>query len=465
MDSEKRNDNHNNQNENDGRHYQRPKRRRMRWGRLFLLLVVLAVLLTSVFWGSVWVYTNIIHAPEKKVVAADPEIEKDEKLNKRINVLLLGIDDGDSEADDSEPKRTDAMIIASFDPEAHKISLLSLPRDTMVILPGHTQYEKLNAAYTYGGVSMAKQTIANLLRIPIHYYALANWQGFIKIINLIGGVDLYVDTDMHYEDPYAKLKIDIKHGYQHLDGEKSGQYVRFRSDELGDIGRVQRQQKFLKALSLQMFSVNNIAKLPKVIATAKEYMETDMDTVTMIKAVRSFNIMSDNNIRSGMLYGNFYDSPSSGISYWRSNRADIEKSLNEVDIPFMPVKEGSDADDPVTGVDELGEGSNSDSYRSAAAAAARRSSYKTQKKTEEVRKSEPEKKTTTQQKASSSTSSSSGATKSSSSASGASKSSSSTSNTPKPAVNNEPKQAPKKNAPPVIRKPVISNKPQAAPKN
>ena len=458
MDSEYRNDNHNGQNENGGRHYHRPKRRRMRWGRLFLLLVVLAVLLTSVFWGSVWVYTNIIHAPEKKVVAADPAIEKDEKLNKRINVLLLGIDDGDSEADDSEPKRTDAMIVASFDPEAHKISLLSLPRDTMVILPGHTQYEKLNSAYTYGGIAMAKQTIANLLRIPIHYYALANWQGFIEIINLIGGVDLYVDKDMHYEDPYANLKIDIKHGYQHLDGERSGQYVRFRSDELGDIGRVQRQQKFLKALGLQMFSIENITKIPKLLSTAKQYIETDMDTVTMLKAARSFNIMSDNNIRSGMLYGNFYDSPSSGISYWRSNRADIEKSLNEVDIPFMTMKEGAGESDPVTGVDALGEGSNSDSRRSAAAAAARRSSSDSKKKAADVRKSESEKKTSVQQKTG-------GSSGSSSSASGASKSSSNVSNKPKPSVSNEPKPAPKKNAPPVIRKPVISNKPQPAPKN
>ena len=457
MNSENRNGNNT---EHDNRHYHPSKRRRMRWGRLFLLLIILAVLLTSVFWGSVWVYTNIINAPEKKVVAADPAIEKDEKLNQRINVLLLGIDDGDSEADKSEPKRTDAMIVASFDPKDHKISLISLPRDTMVILPGHTQYEKLNAAYTYGGVAMAKQTIANLLRIPIHYYALANWQGFIEIINLIGGVDLYVDKDMRYEDPYAKLKIDIKHGYQHLDGEKSGQYVRFRSDELGDIGRVQRQQKFLKALGLQMFSLENITKIPKLLSTAKQYIETDMDTVTMLKAARSFNIMSDNNIRSGMLYGNFYDSPSSGISYWRANRAraDIEKSLKEVDIPFMTMSGGPGDGDPVEGVDALGEGSNSDSRRSADAAAARRSSSDTKKKAAEVRRSESEKRTTSQQKSSSSSGSSS-------SSSSAPKSSSTVSNTPKPSVSSEPKPAPKKNAPPVIRKPVVSNRPQPAPKN
>ena len=437
MDSENRNGKQNYSAENNGRHYHRPKRRRMRWGRLFLLLVVLAVLLTSVFWGGVWVYTNILHAPEKKIVAANPEIEKDEKLNRRINVLLLGIDDGDSEASDSEPKRTDAMVIASFDPVDHKISLLSLPRDTMVLLPGHTQYEKLNSAYTYGGVAMSKQTIANLLRIPIHYYALANWQGFIEIINLIGGVDLYVDKDMHYEDPYAKLKIDIKHGYQHLDGNQSGQYVRFRSDELGDIGRVQRQQKFLKALGLQMFSVKNITKIPKILATAKEYVETDMDTVTMIKAARSFNIMSDNNIRSGMLYGNFYDSPTSGISYWKSTRPEIEKSLKEVDIPFMSMNEGPDAGDPVAGVESIGEGSNSNSQRSAAAAATRRSSSDSKKKAA-VRKSEPKKTATTQKPAS----------------------------TPKASsASNVPKSAPKKNAPPVIRKPVISNRPQPAPKN
>ena len=196
-----------------------------------------------------------------------------------------------------------------------------------------------------------------------------------------------------------------------------------------------------------MFSVENITKIPKLLATAKQYVETDMDTVTMLKAARSFNIMSDNNIKSGMLYGNFYDSPSSGISYWRSNRSEIEKSLTEVDIPFMALKENSDASDPVTGVDDLGEGSNSDSQRSAAAAAARRSSSENQKNAAEVRRSEPEKKATSQQKAGGSSSGTSGASKSSSS------------------VSNAPKPAPKKSAPPVIRKPVISNKPQAAPKN
>ena len=322
--------------------HRRPQRRkrRLRWGRVFALLIVMAILMTTMFWGAVWAYTHLINAPQANTAAATDKIGKDEVLNKRINVLLLGIDDGDSEAAKSEPKRTDAIVVLSFDPDEHKISMISIPRDTMVRLPGHKGYDKINAAYAYGGVAMAKQTVANLLRIPIHYYALVNWQGFIEVMNIIGGVDLYVDKDMHYEDPYANLVIDIKHGYQHLDGKRSGQYVRFRSAELGDIGRVQRQQKFLKALGLQMFSVENITKIPSIISTIQKYVETDMTTVTTLKAVRSYNILSDNKIRSGMLYGNFYDAPS-GTSYWLAKRADIEKSLKEVDIPFMTAKDDS----------------------------------------------------------------------------------------------------------------------------
>ena len=215
---------------------QRPHRkRRLRWGRLVFFIVLLAAVVTAGFWGAVWCYDNLIAPPKVDVVGADSKITADETLNSRINVLLLGIDDGDSEAAESEPKRTDAMMLASFDPEGNEVALVSMPRDTMVQIPGHKGYDKINAAYAYGGVMLAKQTVANLLRVPIHYYVLVDWRAFKESIDLIGGVDLYVDKDMYYEDPYADLVIDIKHGYQHLNGELAGQYVRFRKDELGDI--------------------------------------------------------------------------------------------------------------------------------------------------------------------------------------------------------------------------------------
>ena len=317
---------------------QRPKKRKLRWGRLLLLLVIVGLFVAGMFWGSVWGYDTFINPPQKNVVAAaDDNIRKNEKLNERINVLLLGIDDGDSEAAESEPKRTDAIILLSFDPEKNLVSLLSIPRDTKVVLPGHKDPDKINAAFAYGGAVMAKQTVANLLRVPIHYYCLADWRGFIEVVNLIGGVDIYVDKDMYYEDPYANLVIDIKRGYQHMDGSTAGKYVRFRSDELGDIGRVQRQQKFLKAAAEQMFSVQNVTKISSLLATLEKYIQTDLNTLTMLKAANSFKLFGDEKLRSCMLYGKFDDS--SGVSYWDADRKSVNKSLDELGIPYIKDEE------------------------------------------------------------------------------------------------------------------------------
>lgn len=335
--------------QNEQHRPKRRKRRRLRWGRLLFLLCLLGALCTAVFWSSVWVYDTFINPPQANVAAADDKIRDDAKLNERINILLLGIDDGDSEAAETEPKRTDAIILLSFDPANNKVSVLSIPRDTKVILPGHKDPEKINAAYAYGGAVMAKQTVTNLLRVPIHYYALANWQGFIDIVNLIGGVDIYVDKDMYYEDPYADLVIDIKHGYQHMDGVTAGKYVRFRKDELGDIGRVQRQQKFLNAAAEQMFSVQNVTKISSLLATLDKYVETDLNTLTMLKAANSFKLFGDDKLRSCMLYGQFDDS--NGASYWYADRKAVNKSLDELGIPYIkdeePKQDEIDEDAPI----------------------------------------------------------------------------------------------------------------------
>lgn len=318
-------------------------KRKLRWGRLLIIVVALSALLASLFWGSVWVYKNIINPPTKVVVEMEPTGEKtagdivvEEELGERINILLLGVDDGDSDAEADEPKRTDAILVLSVDPEKEKVSVLSIPRDTKVVLPGHRDPSKINAAFAYGGAVMTKQTVQNLLQTPIHYYALANWRAFIEVVDLIGGVKLYVEKDMKYHDPYADLVIDIKQGYQHLDGETAGKYVRFRSDELGDIGRVQRQQKFIRAAAEQMFSFENITKIGTIMDTVEKYIDTDLNTVTMIKAANSFKIFGDDKIKTCVLYGQFDDE--TGVSYWATDRESVKKALDELDIPYKGKK-------------------------------------------------------------------------------------------------------------------------------
>ncbi|MEG0797787.1 MAG: LCP family protein [Acidaminococcaceae bacterium] len=313
-----------------------PKRhRRLRVGRLLLVLLLLTVAVSGCFWLGQTIY-KLFATPVVPVTVANDETLLDETLNRRINVLILGIDDGDSE-DFEGPKRTDAMLVASFDPDHNEVALVSIPRDTRVQIPGRVGLDKINHAHAYGGVLLAKQTVANLLKIPIHYYVLLNWQGFIDVINIIGGVDMYVEDNMNYEDPYADLKIHITKGYQHLDGKLAGEYVRFRSDELGDIGRVQRQQRFLKALASEFFNLTNVIKLPTLVTTVEQHIKTDMDALTMIKTINSFKIFGGEKVKSEMLYGKF--ETINDISYWVTTPTETARTLAELKIPYQKMQE------------------------------------------------------------------------------------------------------------------------------
>ncbi|HIU64785.1 MAG TPA: LCP family protein [Candidatus Avacidaminococcus intestinavium] len=310
------------------------RRRKIRVGRLILLIILFVAILTGCFFLGQALY-NFFSPKPVPIVAADENIATDETLNKRINILIMGIDDGDNEYKDA-PKRTDAMLVASFDPTNKDVALLSLPRDTGVAISGHKTLDKLNHAYAYGGVSLAKKTVAGLLKIPIHHYVLLNWQGFIEVINILGGIDYYVEHDMNYEDPYADLSIHIAKGFQHMDGKTAGEYIRFRNDELGDIGRVQRQQRFLKALTTELFSLENVVKVPTLMNSINEHIETDMDLLTMIKAANSFKVFGGDKLRTQMLYGDFQTI--NDVSYWITTQEKVEQSLAELNIPHKKVE-------------------------------------------------------------------------------------------------------------------------------
>ena len=302
------------------------KKRKLRWGRLVFVLLVLAVLLTGAFWGTVWIYDNFINPPKVDVVGASDKITQNEKLNKRINILLLGIDDGDSDAAPDEPKRTDAMMLASFDPGDNKVALLSLPRDTKVQIPGRAGWDKLNAAYAYGGVMMAKQTVANLLQVPIHYYVLVDWRAFIDVIDLIGGVDLYVEKDMYYYDDWDDFLIDLPAGQQHLDGKKAIQYVRYR-DEEGDIGRIKRQQKFMMAVYEKIASAQILTKMPGLVSEIMKMVKTDLPVSDMLAMGGALHGMMKE--QGGLQMATVPGTPEyiDEISYWIPDITDLREQM------------------------------------------------------------------------------------------------------------------------------------------
>jgi len=295
----------------------RPQRRRRKiiWKRLVLLLVVLSALVTSLSWAAVYTYAKLASTP---ALATNVENSKmTEPVSKYINILLLGVDDGDNE-NPGAPKRSDTMIVASINAENGKINLLSIPRDTKVAIPGHKGSEKITHAFFYGGTQLAIRTVEDLLQLHIHHSVVIDWQAFIKTIDLLGGVDLYVENNMHYEDPYAGLVINLTKGYQHLNGSQAGQYVRFRSDELGDIGRVQRQQRLLKALAEQTLQVRNLLKLPMLIREIDQYITTDITGFKMIKLANNLKKFKSGDLSTEMLPGSF--ATIDGLSYWVHNK-------------------------------------------------------------------------------------------------------------------------------------------------
>lgn len=297
----------------------------MRFIKGFFIFMTCALLLMVTLGGlAFYVLTETADKPQtngKKTAAVQAEAEAVPALSGPLNILLMGIDDGDPEIPKG-PRRSDAMLVASIHPEQKSIQLLSIPRDTRVPISGRSGYDKIAHAFFYGGAPLSVRTVEEALHIPIDYYMVIDWQAFIKVVDILGGVDLYVEQDMNYEDPYENLAIHLRKGQQHLDGEKAGQYVRFRHDELGDIGRVQRQQEFLQVLGKQLLQPATLFKIPALVTTVSRYVQTDMSTYTLLKLANALKEIRPSSIYSSTLPGDF--ATLDEISYWVPDKKGIE---------------------------------------------------------------------------------------------------------------------------------------------
>lgn len=199
----------------------------------------------------------------------------------RVNILLMGVDARGLKK--GEIPRSDTMLVASLDPVSKKAYLFSILRDTYTEIPEHGS-ERINTAITHGP-NTAMQAVSELLGIPIQYYVYTDFQGFIELVDAVGGVDFYVEKDMHYTSKADnhEYDIDLKKGQQHLDGKTALQYVRFRHDALSDYTRTERQRNFLKAVADKMKSTTSIMKLPSILEKINPYIDTNLSIQDMWK--------------------------------------------------------------------------------------------------------------------------------------------------------------------------------------
>ena len=236
-------------------------------------------------------------------------------------VMVMGVD---RRADDVG--RSDTLMVAALDMDTSKAALLSIPRDTRVAIEDNG-YDKINHAYAFGGHSLTQKTVENLLGVSMDHYILVDTKAFSRIIDAIGGVDLNVEKRMYYEDPWddnGGLVIDLYPGEQHLDGDKAIQYVRYRDGE-GDIGRVGRQQKFVKAVLAKVISPDMLPRLPQLVEEVRMAVETDMSVTELLEFAKLMQDVHKSGLEVQMVPGQ----PAflKDISYWIPDITDVRQLL------------------------------------------------------------------------------------------------------------------------------------------
>ncbi len=247
--------------------------------------------------------------PVRRIVVQDTE-EELIKAKDKSTVLIMGVD-----IRKDDVGRSDTMMIATIDPRLDQATLLSIPRDTRVKIRGRG-YDKINAAFAYGGVSLAESTVENFLGIDIDHYVLIDTSSFVKIIDAIGGVDIDVEKRMYYEDPWddnGGLVIDLYPGQQHMDGKTAVTYVRYRDSE-GDIGRVKRQQAFMAACMDKVTSPEIIPRIPNIAREVMDAVETDMSLRQLLELAGALKAAASNGLEADMVPG--YPLYIDEISYW-----------------------------------------------------------------------------------------------------------------------------------------------------
>ena len=286
--------------------YRQPRYRMKKRG-IFTISIIL--FLTLLICGGLWA-TGLLGKPFYNIEATDTP-ENPDNFKGKLNVLVMGLDTRKGET----MARADTMMLCSIDTEKDVMSILSIPRDTRVNIPGHG-WEKINGTTVYGGPTLAMKVVSDLLGIQVSNYVLTDFDGFKEIINALGGVTMDIKERMyHYDSGDGGIyNVDLQPGVQRLNGEKAIQYVRYRSYALGDIERTEQQQKFLAALIKEVLKPSTIIRLPSLIISTYKAVDTDLSLSEIKELADTASKMINSNLVTQTLPGKFLTVD--GVSYW-----------------------------------------------------------------------------------------------------------------------------------------------------
>ncbi|MEI7813895.1 MAG: LCP family protein [Coriobacteriia bacterium] len=274
--------------------------------RIAAIVVAVIIVLIVLAGGGVFAYAQHIQKTMQSTIVNQqklaPLLKPAEPL-KPFTLLLLGADHRKGET----AYRTDTIILAKVDPVQRKIWLLSIPRDTKVLIPGHG-YNKINASHSLGGPELTIQTVEDFTGVPINHYMEVNFRGFQEAVDALGGV--WVNVPQAINDKKAASQsvhqraAKIPAGYQLLNGEHALTFVRTRAFADADISRMKDQQIFFKALADQL-AKTDVTKMIRVINAVAPNIQTDMSLVQMIKTAVALKSAGSANLYTATIDGDW----------------------------------------------------------------------------------------------------------------------------------------------------------------
>ncbi|WP_211745460.1 LCP family protein [Paenibacillus sp. Marseille-Q4541] len=280
------------------------KKRKSPFHKFMKIVMILVILGVVAGIGYLYMlFNNVIDTGNNSPVAAE-----DSAKVKPLTMLILGTD----YREETKTHLTDVVMVASMNPKTDSVTLVSLPRDTLIKLDGYSQrklnsyYPRFKTAEKESGVKAEEEMrvmLSKYLDVNIDYVTVLNFKGFTDAVDALGGVDVNATQNMCYNDTADGTKINITKGPQHLDGDEALDYVRYRKSNCDpqtpasdDFSRNQRQNEVLHSMLDQMKSLGGVTKIGKVVNAVSDNMTTTVESEQMKNFIAAYWDMSKENV-------------------------------------------------------------------------------------------------------------------------------------------------------------------------
>lgn len=308
----------------NGEEYRSKKKKayyeKQRKRRLMIMSGVLTAIIAAIVFTVIYFYNFFGKFSTDGVSVAPNEV----KAKEPVNILVLGLDIGDVNQKDNESiKRTDTIMVLHYEPKNNAASLISVPRDMLIKV--NKKNNKINAAYAIGGEKLIQSEVEKLIEADINYIVKIDYEGFRALVDAVGGVEMYIERNMYYDDDAQDLHIRFNKGETVLlDGKKAEEFFRWRKNNdgtgfaNGDLDRIENQHKFINKLIEKCTSPAIITNIKGILDVLPAYVKTNMSPSKIISYGLGLKDLDKSNVTTATLQGDL--KTIGGASYVVYNR-------------------------------------------------------------------------------------------------------------------------------------------------